>query len=250
MTQYAMVIDLQKCVGCGACALACKTENNTAGRNFGQAHNWADFQYETSGRFPKTRYTARPVLCNHCSNAPCVKACPVTPKAMYKTKEGITMHNDERCIGCRACQQACPYSKMEVKGSETSVISYNEDGKPYEPFYENKTAMIPGGTMSPAELAAKTDNPPHRTKYDHPDYQDVRRSNIVEKCIFCEHRVKKGELPNCVVACPAKARTFGDISDKNSEVAQLVKRYKGTVLKPEKGTRPNVYYIRSFSAAK
>jgi Fe-S-cluster-containing dehydrogenase component len=53
-----------------------------------------------------------------------------------------------------------------------------------------------------------------------------------------------------VVACPAKARTFGDISDKNSEVAQLVEKYKGTVLKPEKGTRPNVYYIRSFSAAK
>lgn len=250
MTQYAMVIDLQKCVGCGACALACKTENNTAGRSFGQAHNWADFQYETSGKFPKTKYTARPVLCNHCANAPCVKACPVTPKAMFKTKEGITMHNNERCIGCRACQEACPYSKMEVKGEETSVISYNEDGKPYEPFYEDKTAMIPGCTTSPAELAAKTDNPPHRTKYDHPDYQDVRRSNITEKCIFCEHRVKKGELPNCVVACPARARIFGDIGDKNSEVAQLVKKYKGTVLKPEKGTKPNVYYIRSFSAAK
>jgi Fe-S-cluster-containing dehydrogenase component len=247
---YAMVIDLQKCVGCGACALACKTENNTAGRNFGQAHNWADFQNETSGKFPNTKYTARPVLCNHCSNAPCVKACPVTPKAMYKTKDGITMHNDERCIGCRACQQACPYSKMEVKGGETSVISYNEDGKPYEPFYDDKSEMIPGCTTSPAELAGKTDNPPHRTKYDHPDYQDVRRNNITEKCIFCEHRVKNGLLPNCVVACPAKARTFGDIQDKNSEVAQLIKKYKGTVLKPEKGTKPNVYYIRSFSAAK
>jgi Fe-S-cluster-containing dehydrogenase component len=245
-----MVIDLRKCVGCGTCALACKTENNTAGRSLGQSHNWADFQYETSGKFPNTRYAARPVLCNHCSNAPCVKACPVTPKAMYKTKDGITMHNDERCIGCRACQEACPYSKMEVKGDETSVISYNEDGKPYEPFYADKTAMIPGCTSSPAEMASNTDNPPHRTKYDHPDYQDVRRNNITEKCIFCEHRVKKGELPNCVVACPAKARIFGDISNPNSEVAQLVKKYKGTVLKPEKGTKPNVYYIRSFRAAK
>ena len=251
MTQYAMVIDLQKCVGCGACALACKTENNTAGRHDGQAHNWADFQNETSGKFPKTKYTTRPVLCNHCSNAPCVKACPVTPKAMYKTKEGITMHDDARCIGCRLCQEACPYSKTEVKGGETSVISYTGDeGAPYDPFFTNKTAMIAGVTMSPAELASKTDLPPHRTKYDHPDYQDVRRSNITEKCIFCEHRVAKGELPNCVVACPAKARIFGDISDKNSEVAQLVKKYKGTVLKPEKGTKPNVYYIRSFSAAK
>ncbi|MFA7381902.1 MAG: 4Fe-4S dicluster domain-containing protein [Desulfurivibrionaceae bacterium] len=251
MTQYAMVIDLQKCVGCGACALACKTENNTAGRSGGQTHNWADFQNETTGKFPKTRYTSRPVLCNHCAKAACVKACPVTPKAMYKTKEGITMHDDARCIGCRACQDACPYSKVDVKGGETSVISYTGDeGTPYEPFYADKTEMIAGCTTAPAEIAAKIDNPPHRTKYDHPDYQDVRRSNITEKCIFCEHRVSKGELPNCVVACPAKARTFGDISDKNSEVAQLVKKYKGTVLKPEKGTKPNVYYIRSFSAAK
>ncbi|MFQ6759368.1 MAG: 4Fe-4S dicluster domain-containing protein [Deltaproteobacteria bacterium] len=250
MTQYAMVIDLQKCAGCGACALACKSENNTAGRSLGQAHNWVDYKSETSGKFPTTKYTSIPVQCNHCSNAPCVKACPVTPKAMYKTKDGITMHNDERCIGCRACQEACPYSKMEVKGGETSVISYNEEGKPYEPFYADKTEMIPGCTTSPAEMAAKTDNPPHRTKYDHPDYQDVRRNGITEKCIFCEHRVKKGLLPNCVAACPAKARTFGDLQDKNSEVAQLLKKYKGTVLKPEKGTKPNVYYIRSYSAAK
>ncbi len=247
MTQYAMVIDLQKCVGCGACALACKAGNNTAGRNAGQTHNWADFQLETSGKFPKPKFTARPVLCNHCSNAACVEACPVTPKAMFKTADGITMHNDERCIGCRACQEACPYSKMEVKGNEYSVISYNEDGKPYDPFYADKTEMIKGCTTSGADMAKSNDNPPHRTQYEHPDYQDVRRNNITEKCIFCEHLVKNGELPNCVVACPAKARTFGDISNPGSEVAQLVKKYKGTVLKPEAGTKPNVYYIREYA---
>lgn len=251
MTQYAMVIDLHKCTGCGACGMACKNGNNTAPAANGQTHNWADFQVEMSGKFPKPKYAVRPVLCNHCSNAPCVKACPVTPKAMYKTTEGITMHNDERCIGCRACQEACPYSKMEVKGNEYSVISYNEEGKPYNALYADKTAMIAGGTASGAEVAAKAgSNPPQRTAFDHPDYQDVRRDNITEKCIFCEHRVKKGELPHCVLACPSQARTFGDIQDKNSEVAQLVKKYKGTVLKPGKGTKPNVYYIRSFSVAK
>ncbi|MCI5137881.1 MAG: 4Fe-4S dicluster domain-containing protein, partial [Candidatus Electrothrix sp. AR1] len=106
MTQYAMIIDLRKCVGCGACALACKTENNTALRHKGQTHNWADFIHQTQGKFPDTTYRTLPVLCNHCTNAPCVAACPVTPKAMYKTPEGITMHNDKRCIGCRACQAA------------------------------------------------------------------------------------------------------------------------------------------------
>ena len=76
-----------------------------------------------------------------------------------------------------------------------------------------------------------------------------------EKCIFCEHRVKKGELPWCVLACPAKARIFGDQEDSNSEISKLLKQHKpvqlknskGDLLKPgEKGTRPNVYYIRSF----
>ncbi len=251
MTQYAMVIDLHKCSGCGACALACKTGNNTANTANGQAHNWADFQVEVSGKFPKTKYTMRPVLCNHCTDAPCVEACPVTPKAMYKTKDGITMHNDERCIGCRACQDACPYSRMEVQGNEYSVISYNEEGQPYRPEFVDKTELIPGCTTSGAEMAAKAGAiPAHRTAYDHPDYQDVRRDGITEKCIFCEHLVKKGQLPNCVVACPSKARTFGDIQDTNSDVAKIVKKYNGSVLRPEEGTKPNVYYIRTFSAAK
>jgi Fe-S-cluster-containing dehydrogenase component len=248
MTQYAMVIDLQKCVGCGACALACKTENNTAMRRNGQTHNFADYQHTTVGKFPKTQYQTRPVLCNHCTDAPCVEACPVTPKAMYKTADGITMHDDARCIGCRACQDACPYSSEEVKVGETSVISYTgEEGKPYDPFYTDKTAAIPGCTMSGAELTGKTEMPPHRTRYNHPSYEDVRRSNITEKCIFCDHRLKKGELPYCVVSCPASARVFGDRNDPNSDVAKLLKKHKATVLKPEEGTSPNVFYIRDYS---
>ena len=62
-----MVIDLQKCVGCGACALACKTENNTQARARGQSFNWADFAYKTDGTFPDVKFTAIPVRCNHCS---------------------------------------------------------------------------------------------------------------------------------------------------------------------------------------
>lgn len=253
MTQYAMVIDLSKCVGCGACALACKTENNTAQRKNGQTHNWADFIHETTGKFPETGYKTTPVLCNHCANAPCVEACPVEPKAMYKTKDGITMHNDERCIGCRACQEACPYSMEEVKRDgafgEYSVISYNAEGASTQPFYEDSRELIPGITSSGADISRLAgDTPPHRTKYKHPDYQDVRRSNIVEKCIFCDHRVKKGELPYCVESCPANARIFGDKDDPNSEVAKLLSKHKATVLKPEANTKPNVFYIRNYGS--
>ena len=248
-----MIIDLRKCVGCGACALACKTENNTPLRRNGQTYNWADFLHETTGKFPDTKYKTTPVLCNHCSNAPCVEACPVEPKAMYKTADGITMHNDERCIGCRACQEACPYSMEEVardgEYGEYSVISYNEEDKPTHPFYKNNKPLIPGCTSSGLDTAtAYKATPPHRTKYSDPDYKDVRRSNVVEKCIFCRHRVVKGELPYCVVSCPAEARIFGDINDQKSEVAQLLKKHKNTVLKPGEGTNPNVFYIRDYSA--
>jgi Fe-S-cluster-containing dehydrogenase component len=252
MTQYAMVIDLRKCVGCGACALACKTENNTALRQNGQTHNWADFLHETTGKFPDTKYKTTPVLCNHCSNAPCVEACPVEPKAMYKTADGITMHNAERCIGCRECQMACPYSMEEVRRDgeygEYSVISYNEEDMPTQPFFQDNEPLIPGCTSSGMDTASTYGaTPPHRTIYADPDYEDVRRSNIVEKCTFCRHRVVKGKLPYCVVSCPAGARVFGDRSDQKSEVTQLLKKHKGTVLRPKEGTEPNVYYIRDYS---
>ncbi|SDP50918.1 4Fe-4S dicluster domain-containing protein [Desulforhopalus singaporensis] len=253
MTQYGMIIDLRKCVGCGACALACKTENNTALRRNGQTHNWADFIHETTGTFPDTKFRTLPVLCNHCSNAPCVAACPVEPKAMYKTADGITMHNDDRCIGCRACQDACPYSMDDVStdgaSREYSVISYNDEGEPAHPFFSDKTELIKRCSGSPAELCSLAGAvPPHRTDYQHPDYKNVRRDNIVEKCILCDHRLKVGELPACVEACPSGARIFGDLDDGKSEAAMLLQKHGGFVLKKEKGTKPNVHYIRNYSA--
>lgn len=260
MPKYGMVIDLQKCVGCGACALACKTENNTQDRTKGQTFNWADFIMKEEGKFPNMKFTARPVLCNHCTDAPCVKACPVTPKAMHKHENGMTIHNQERCIGCRRCQKACPYSSEDVDKSKAaySVISFNDFEDVVHPFYNDKKELIPGCTSSGADVSKTVGNlPPHRSMYKHSDYASVREKGRVEKCMFCEHRVVNGELPYCVVSCPAKARIFGDISDPASEVSGLIKKHKtvslknnkGELLKPgEKGTQPNVYYIRSFKA--
>ena len=262
MPKYGMVIDLQKCVGCGACALACKTENNTQDRTKGQTFNWADYLMKAEGKFPSTKFAVRPVLCNHCTDAPCVKACPVTPKAMHKHENGMTIHNMERCIGCRKCQQACPYSSTDVdkSGAQYSVISFNDFTDEVHPFYKDKKEVVAGCTASGAEISQKAgDMPPHRTMYKHSDYASVRVAGKVEKCIFCEHRVLNGELPNCVVACPASARAFGDLSDLTSEVSRLIKKQKPVQLKNnkgetlnagEKGTQPNVYYIRSFMVRK
>lgn len=253
MTQYAMVIDLRKCVGCGACALACKTENNTALRKNGQTHNWADFIHQTTGTFPNTRYRTLPVLCNHCSNAPCVEECPTEPKSIFKTADGITMHNSDRCIGCRACQEVCPYSMDEVEKDgafgEYSVISYNDENIPYHSFYRGKKELIPGCSSSGRDIVKSVGiDPPSEHKFSHTDYANVRRDNVVEKCIFCDHRLKMNKQPYCVDACPSGARVVGDIDDPNSRVSKLLKQYKSFVLMPDEGTKPNVYYIRDYNS--
>lgn len=249
MTKIAMVIDLQKCAGCGACGIACKTENNTQDRKNGQSYNWADYIFKTEGKFPNIKFAAYPVLCNHCTNAACVDACPVEPKAMFKTKDGITMHNNERCIGCRSCQDACPYSVLDLnEEGEYSVISFNFDGFETHGEWRDKTELIKGCTASGAEVAAKAGAiPPYMTAYKHPEYDNVRRQGIVEKCILCSHRLAEGKDPYCVESCPSGARVVGDISDPNSKVSILLKTYEYQVLKPEAGTKPNVYYIRSYS---
>ena len=113
MPRYGMVIDLQKCVGCGSCAIACKTENNTQDRSNGQTFNWADYKIEMKGKFPNIDYSNMPVLCNHCTEASCVEACPVDcihPRIDEENFEKETMLyiDPEECIDCGACVPECP----------------------------------------------------------------------------------------------------------------------------------------------
>ncbi|HAD04151.1 MAG: 4Fe-4S ferredoxin [Desulfuromonadales bacterium GWD2_61_12] len=252
MAKYGMVIDLQKCVGCGACALACKSENNTRARANGQSYNWADFLSKTEGTFPEVKQVTTPVLCNHCSQAPCIENCPVTPKAMFKAEDGTTLHNQERCIGCRACQMSCPYSAEQLDGKSLggesySVISFNFEGKETQPFWKDKTEAIKGCTASGAEMAKKAKAPvPLMTDYESGDYKPIRRSGVVEKCILCHHRTTHGQLPACVEACPAKARIFGDQQDATAAIAQVLAKEKSTRLKEQEGTEPNVFYVRKY----
>lgn len=251
--RYGMVIDLQRCVGCGACAFACKAENNTRDRADGQSYNWADFMMKTEGTFPNVTQWVMPVLCNHCSEAECVKACPVTPKAMYKTPEGITLHDPALCIGCRACQGACPYSEAELDetsldGAGYSVISFNFKDKDTQPKWTDKTAIIPGATSSGAEVAKRAGAAaPAMNQFAAKDVQPIRRAGVVEKCTFCYHRTLNGLQPACVEVCPAKARIFGDQDDPKSQIAQILKTQKTTVLKPEAGTKPNVHYVGKYN---
>ena len=255
MSRFGMVINLQKCVGCGACALACKAENNTRTRAGGQSHNWADFMMKTEGTFPNVTHWVMPVMCNHCTDAPCVAACPATPKAMFKTLEGVTMHNDALCIGCRACQNACPYSHAELdakslSGETYSVISFNPPDASTQPQWADKSAMITGCTASGAETAkaAGATTPAMNQFATGADVDPVRKADVVEKCTFCYHRTSNGLQPACVEVCPAKARIFGDQDDPNSEIAKVLKAEKSFRLQENKKTRPNVHYIGKYSA--
>ena len=262
MTRLGMVIDLAKCNGCGACAFACKTENNTRDRANGQSFNWADFLMRTEGTFPNTHHMVIPVLCNHCTDAPCVKMCPGNPekagpgnpyKALFKTPEGITLHDPELCVGCGDCQKHCPYSHEKLDatslaGSSYSVISLNAMDEDPQPRWSDKTSAIPGCTTSGAEVAALAGAvPPMGNLWKSGDLQAVRKDDVVEKCTFCYHRVLNGLQPACVEVCPAKARIFGDQEDPNTEIALILKNEKSFRLQEDKGTKPNVHYVGKYS---
>lgn len=234
--KLAMVIDLQRCTGCGGCSLACKTENNTPDGMF-----WSNKISQTYGKYPNVNHEYIPTQCNHCEDAPCVDVCPTA--AMHRIDGGIVNHDPDICIGCKACAVACPYSAIFV----------NKE-KPHA-FWRDKSSAIKGITASASEVKEKvngTGTPYYNPARDKDRGVDasgpaIRPAGVPEKCNFCLHRVKRGQLPACVEACPTNARIFGDLNEPSSEVSQLLGKYKPMRLKEHLGTSPKVFYIRSYN---
>lgn len=222
--RWGMVIDLDRCTACQACVVACSAENNQmlgspAEAAMGRVIRWLKILPETIAEGPHIRQSLIPMPCQQCDNPPCTRVCPTS--ATFMNSEGIVGQVYDRCIGCRYCVNACPYTcKFFNWGTPTwprdPAMSFNPD-------------------------------------------VSVRYQGVVEKCLFCHHRLERAKekartcgrplqdgdyLPACAAACPAKAILFGDLNQPDSEVSRLTASRRGFRLLEELGTNPKVTYLR------
>ena len=225
MAKWGMTIDLDRCTACQGCVTACQAENNLPptgpeearkGRNY----TWMEMiPFAGEGEHPIAVERLLPRPCLHCDNPPCVKVCPVG--ATFLNEEGIVGQVFSRCIGCRYCTTACPYTAR--------YFNWVEPEWP-EPM---KTHVNPDVSIRP--------------------------KGVVEKCTFCHHRLqnardkaraedralKPGEYTTaCNDACPTGAIVFGDLSDPESEVAKLAHSRRSYKRLEDLGTEPKVFYLR------
>jgi len=223
-TRWGMVVDTRKCIeGCTVCTDVCHSLHNVPDHRLPDGSpdtkneiKWI-WKEPYANAFPSksTQFVSdtlknhkTPVLCNHCDEPPCVRVCPT--QATFKRADGIVLMDFHRCIGCRFCMAACPYGSRSFNWKE--------------PRIEGSVKVI--GRQGEPDRGFPT-----------------RDRGVVEKCNFCAERLAQGQLPACVVNCPGKALTFGDLNDPQSEIRQVLKSNHTIQRKSELGTGPSVFYI-------
>ncbi|MEL1136049.1 4Fe-4S dicluster domain-containing protein [Desulfitobacterium sp. THU1] len=220
--KLGMVIDLDKCIGCRTCAVACKAHNAQPPGTWWNRVFTPGSPYHQSavGEEGNLQMNFLPVSCQMCDNAPCEKVCPVG--ATYTDERGVVLVDYERCIGCRYCIAACPYNVRQFNWEDPKEV---KERAGYKEGYEYGY---------PAEA---------RDKDGRLVYTPNRPVGVVEKCTFCFQYTSQGKDPACVQACPSRARIFGDLEDPDSEVSRLIRDRQAFRLKEDLGTQPKVYYL-------
>ncbi len=222
---WGMVIDLDACIGCNACVIACQSENNIAvvGKEqvaLGREMHWlrVDRYYEGPVEAPKTHF--QPVPCMHCEDAPCEVGCPV--EATLHDSEGLNLMVYNRCIGTRACSGYCPY-----KVRHFNWLDYTSGAAPSLQLQRNPQVS-------------------------------VRSRGVMEKCNYCVQRIESARISTgrlnqpildgqvqtaCQTACPTRAITFGDLAGEGTAVAAARADERNYALLGELNVRPRTTYL-------
>jgi molybdopterin-containing oxidoreductase family iron-sulfur binding subunit len=274
--QWGMSIDLNRCVGCSACMVACQSENNIpiVGKEMvgkSREMHWIRIDRYYAGPVEDPQAVTQPMLCQHCESAPCENVCPVN--ATSHDDEGLNLMTYNRCVGTRYCSNNCPY-----KVRRFNFFDYNR--RPLNQLYKSPLVMETDGKY---ELLRWLENPDKGSLPEdqwqlaklvkNPDVT-VRMRGVMEKCSFCLQRIeqakiaqkvkardtdhirlseKEGTVPQtaCQQACPAEAIVFGDTSDPESRVSKLKHAERDYSVLSILLTKPRVTYmakVRNFNA--
>ncbi len=248
--QWGMTIDMNVCIGCNACAVACQAENNISVVGKEQVKNGREMHWIRIDRYymgdlaNPDETVFQPIACVHCEKAPCEPVCPVA--ATVHSHEGLNQMVYNRCVGTRYCSNNCPY-----KVRRYNYKNWSDNQKQFMDRIE-PIAKIGGNTTT-----EKTNGIALLRMLNNPDVT-VRGRGVMEKCTYCVQRInnvrieakKAGREPRdgeiltaCQQSCPTQAIVFGNVADPESQVSKLRKDPRSYQLLRELQTRPRTSHM-------